>query len=108
MAAASRRRPWTARLAPRIRMPSATTPPACHQCRVRQTAAWIASCVCHEVPHRQFVFTIPTILRGIFRKRRDLHHLLFKTATDTLLEALRAYLNLPDGRLAAVATGHPF
>ena len=40
--------------------------------------------VCHEVPHRQFVFTIPRVLRGIFRKRRDLLHLLFQTATDTL------------------------
>ncbi|MCX6875230.1 MAG: hypothetical protein NTW21_15700 [Verrucomicrobia bacterium] len=105
VAAASRRRPWTARLAPRIRMPPATTPPACHQRRARQTADWTASCVCHEVPHRQVVFTIPKILRGIFRKRRDLFHLLRKTATDTLLESFRARLNLPVGRLAA---GHPF
>jgi hypothetical protein len=82
--------------------------PACHQRRVRQTADWIASSVCHEVPHRQFVFTIPKILRGIFRKRRDLLHLLFKTATDTLLESFRARLNLPDGRLAAVAAVHTF
>jgi hypothetical protein len=41
--------------------------PACHQRRVRQSADWIATSVCHEVPHRQFVFTIPKILRGIFR-----------------------------------------
>ncbi|MCX6877699.1 MAG: transposase zinc-binding domain-containing protein [Verrucomicrobia bacterium] len=82
--------------------------PACHQSRVRQTADWISTSVCHEVPHRQFVFTIPKILRGIFRKRRDLLHLLFKTATATLLESFRARLNLPDGRLAAVAAGHPF
>jgi len=33
--------------------------PAYHQRRVRQTADWIATAVCHEVPHRQFVFTIP-------------------------------------------------
>jgi len=32
-------------------------------------------------PHRQFVLTIPKILRGSFRKRRDLLHHLFKTAT---------------------------
>ena len=31
--------------------------PACHQRRVRQTAEWIASHVCLDVPHRQFVFT---------------------------------------------------
>ncbi|MCX6872215.1 MAG: hypothetical protein NTW21_00165 [Verrucomicrobia bacterium] len=57
---------------------------------------------------RRLVFTIPKILRGIFRKRRDLLHLLSETATDTLLESFRARLNLPDGRLAAVAAGHPF
>jgi hypothetical protein len=31
-----------------------------------------------------------------------------KTATDTLLESFRARLNLPDGRLAAVAAVHTF
>ncbi len=77
--------------------------PACHQRRVRQTADWIATAVCHEVPHRQFVFTIPKILRGIFRKRRDLLNLLFKTATDTLQEIFRARLNLPEGKLGAIA-----
>ncbi|MCX6874597.1 MAG: hypothetical protein NTW21_12445 [Verrucomicrobia bacterium] len=50
---------------------AATTPPACHQRHARQTADWISTSVCHEVPHRQFVFTIPKILRGIFHKRRD-------------------------------------
>ncbi|MCF7730245.1 MAG: transposase zinc-binding domain-containing protein [Akkermansiaceae bacterium] len=58
--------------------------PSCHQRRVRHLSAWIATSVCHEVPHRQFVFTIPRVLRGIFRIRRDLLHLLFQTATDTL------------------------
>jgi hypothetical protein len=82
--------------------------PACHQRRVRQTADWIATAVCHEVPHRQFVFTIPKILRGIFRKRRDLLHLLFKTATDTLQEIFRTRLNLPDGKLGAIAAVHTF
>lgn len=43
--------------------------PACHQRRVRSTSEWIATAVCHEVPHRQFVFTIPRVLRGIFRHR---------------------------------------
>ncbi|MCX6876880.1 MAG: hypothetical protein NTW21_24160 [Verrucomicrobia bacterium] len=79
-----------------------TTPPACHQRRARQTAAGIASCVCHEVPRRQFVFTIPRVLRGIFRKRSDLLGILFQTATKTLRDSFRARLNLPDGLLAAV------
>jgi hypothetical protein len=33
---------------------------------------------------------------------------LVVTATDTLLESFRARLNLPDGRLAAVAAVHTF
>lgn len=40
-----------------------------HQRRVRQAADWIATAVCHEVLHRQFVFTIPKILRGSVTRR---------------------------------------
>jgi len=82
--------------------------PSCHQRRVRHLSAWIATSVCHEVPHRQFVFTIPRVLRGIFRKRRDLLHLLFQTATDTLRDSFRTRLDLPDGRIGAIAAVHTF
>jgi transposase-like protein len=82
--------------------------PACHQRRVRQTGAWIADSVCHDVPHRQFVFTFPKMLRGIFRKRRHLLHLLFQTAAECLRDALRARLQLPHGRIAAAAAVHTF
>ena len=44
--------------------------PACHQRRVSATGDWIAETLCKPVPHRQFVFTMPRMLRGIFRKRR--------------------------------------
>ena len=53
--------------------------PSCHQRRVRQTGHWIAHTLCNDVPHRQFVFTMPRPLRGIFRKRRHLLHHLFRT-----------------------------
>jgi hypothetical protein len=82
--------------------------PACHQRRVRHTSAWIADSVCHAVPHRQFVFTFPKMLRGIFRKRRHLLHLLFQTATECLRDAFRIRLGLPDGRIAAAASVHTF
>ncbi len=82
--------------------------PACHQRRTRQTGGWIAASVCHEVPHRQFVFTFPKMLRGIFRKRRHLLHLLFQTATESLRDAFRARLGLPAGRIAAAAAVHTF
>jgi hypothetical protein len=41
--------------------------PACHQRRTLQSARWIACHVYLPVPHRQFVFTIPKVLRTIFR-----------------------------------------
>ena len=77
----------------------------CHQRRVRQTGHWIAHTVCHEVPHRQFVFTMPRPLRGIFRKRR---HLLFRTAIECLRDWFRTRLDLPDGQLAAIAAVQTF
>ena len=82
--------------------------PSCHQRRALSTGDWIAHHVCREVPHRQFVFTMPRMLRGIFRKRRKLLTILFHTATETLRDAFRARLDLPDGRIAAVAAVHSF
>jgi hypothetical protein len=82
--------------------------PACHQRRTRTIGAWIADSVCHEVPHRQFVFTIPKVLRGIFRKRRHLLTHLFHTATSTLQDAFRTRLGLPRGRIGAIAGVHTF
>ena len=82
--------------------------PSCHQRRVRSTSDWIATSVCHEVPHRQFVFTIPRVLRGIFRKRRKLLTILFHTTIDTLQDAFRTRLDLPQGRIGAIAALHTF
>ena len=82
--------------------------PSCHQRRVRSTSEWIATSVCHEVPHRQFVFTLPRVLRGIFRKRRHLLTHLFHTATATLQDTFRIRLGLPQGRIGAIAGVHTF
>jgi hypothetical protein len=82
--------------------------PACHQRRVRSTSEWIAGSVCHQVPHRQVVFTIPKVLRGIFRKRRLLLSLLFQSAIDTLTESFRLQLGLAEGKIGAVAAVHTF
>lgn len=54
------------------------------------------------------VFTIPKVLRGIFRKRRQLLSLLFQSAIDTLTESFRLQLGLADGKLGAVAAVHTF
>ena len=47
------------------------------------------------------------MLRGIFRKRRHLLHILFPTATECLRDAFRDRLALPGGRIAAAAV-HTF
>jgi hypothetical protein len=70
--------------------------PACHQRRTRQTAEWISTHVCHPVPHRQFVFTIPKVLRSIFRKRRRLLTHLHILAADGLFD--------PEGRFHCMPT----
>jgi hypothetical protein len=41
------------------------------------------------VPHRQFVFTMPKPVRGIFRKRRKLLDHLFTMAIDSLGDWMR-------------------
>ncbi len=43
------------------------------------------------------------MLRGIFRKRRRLLDHLFRTATESLRDWLRLQLDLPAGKLAAIA-----
>jgi len=82
--------------------------PSCHQRKVRQTGDWIARVVCIEVPHRQFVFTMPKPLRGIFRERRKLLDHLFTTAIESLRDSMRARLELPEGQFAAVAAVQTF
>ena len=46
--------------------------PSCHQKRAPEKAGWVAEYVCAEMPHQQFVFTIPRRLRIYFRSERRL------------------------------------
>ncbi|MBL9155007.1 MAG: transposase [Verrucomicrobiales bacterium] len=82
--------------------------PSCHQRKVRAVGDWIARELCFDVPHRQFVFTMPKPLRGIFRKRRKLLDHLFRISLESLRDWMRARLDLPEGRLAAVASVQTF
>jgi len=38
--------------------------PSCHEKRALEKADWVSEHICAEVPHRQFVFTIPKRLRN--------------------------------------------
>ena len=46
--------------------------PSCHQKRVLAYGEWVDANVLAPVPHRQYVFTIPRLLRPMFARRRAL------------------------------------
>lgn len=64
--------------------------PSCHEKRALEKAGWVAEHVCAEVPHRQFVFTIPKRLRIYFRFERRLLGDLCRAAARTLTTVYRA------------------
>jgi hypothetical protein len=49
------------------------------------------------VPHRQYVFSIPKMLRQYFRYDRKLLTKLCRAAHDSMLEYMRLELGKPDG-----------
>ncbi|MGB0335005.1 MAG: IS91 family transposase, partial [Opitutales bacterium] len=82
--------------------------PSCHQRRALDTATFIRDEVCLPVPHRHWVFTLPRVLRNVFRK--DPHRLteLCHLVTHTLQDWLREQAALPDGRAGMVLAIHTF
>ncbi|MBI2317008.1 MAG: transposase zinc-binding domain-containing protein [Betaproteobacteria bacterium] len=46
--------------------------PSCHQKRVLAYGDWVEENVLAPAPHRQYVFTLPRMLRPIFSRRRGL------------------------------------
>jgi len=64
--------------------------PSCHQKRVLQFGAWVAEEVLAPVPHRQYVFTLPKMLRIYFRKDRRLLGKLSQCAAEALKTLFRA------------------
>jgi hypothetical protein len=58
--------------------------PSCAQKRTLLWASWIKDNVLHNVPHRQWVFTIPKVLRKLFYRDRKLLALLARCAAETI------------------------
>ena len=58
--------------------------PSCHQKRVLQFGAWVADEILASVSRRQYVFTVPKMLRVSFRKDRRLLGKLSQRAADAL------------------------
>ena len=82
--------------------------PSCHQRRALETADWIARDITFDVPHRMYVFTVPKVLRSIFRKRRKLLTHLFQQSIEALKLWMQTTLELPHGQIAAIAVVHTF
>ena len=81
--------------------------PSCHEQRALEKAAWVAEHVCAEVPHRQFVCTIPKRLRIYFRFERRLLGDLCRAAGRTVITVYRSASGRPDavpGVVGAIQT----
>ncbi len=81
--------------------------PPCHQKRALEKAGRVAEHVCAEVPHRQFVFTVPKRLRIYFRFDRRLLGDLCRAAARTVITVYRAGSGRPDavpGMVGAIQT----
>ena len=61
--------------------------PSCHQKRALLFAEWVDTEVLKPVVHRQYTFTIPRVLRGLFQREPDLLGVLCSAAWT----ALRAF-----------------
>jgi Transposase zinc-binding domain len=70
--------------------------PSCHEKRALEKASWVAEHVCNELPHRQFVFTIPKRLRIYFRFERRLLGELCRAAARTVITVYGAASGRPD------------
>ena len=75
--------------------------PPCHAKKVVQFAELLRENILYPVPHRQYVFSIPIILRKYFLYNRKLLSKLCKAAADSLLLFLRQVTGLPEGIVAA-------
>jgi hypothetical protein len=61
--------------------------PSCHQKRVLLYGEWVEENVLAPVPHRQYVFTVPRLLRPIFARRREWLGELCRIAARLLADA---------------------
>ena len=65
---------------------------------------FITGTIAFPVPHRQYVFSLPIMLRVSFRNNRQLLKKLCRIANECLLEFLRRSLNRAAGQLGMVMT----
>jgi hypothetical protein len=80
--------------------------PSCEKKRQFLWAEWLQKEVLAPVPHRHLVVTMPRLLRGIFRRRRELLGDLAQCRAEALNEYLRRQLgaNTRPGIVVSIAT----
>jgi len=74
--------------------------PSCHQKRVLLYGEWVEENVLAPVPHRQYVFTVPRLLRPLFARRREWLGELCRIAARLLADACAEVL--PGGKLGLI------
>jgi transposase-like protein len=70
--------------------------PSCHQKRMLAYGEWVEENVLAPVPHRQYVFALPKLLRPYFRQRRERLGTLCQIIAQLLLQGFRTMA--PEGR----------
>ena len=78
--------------------------PSCHQKKVLLFGEFIKESVAYPLPHRQYVFSLPKMLRVYFRNNRELLKRLCQIANECLLEYLRQVTRQADAQLGMVTT----
>jgi len=76
--------------------------PSCHAKKAVQFGERLHREILYPVPLRQYVFTIPKVLRKIFRRNRKLLSDLCRCAHQSLATFLRTVTGRPDGVIGAV------
>lgn len=82
--------------------------PSCHQKRVLMFGEWITKEILYPLPHRQYVFSVPKILRPYFRFDRRLLGKLSQCAYQCLKEFFRQTLSKKEGVPGAVISIQTF
>ena len=80
--------------------------PSCEKKKQLLWAEWLQKEVLATVPHRHVVVTMPRLLRGIFRKRRELLLDLSQCAAESLAEYMKRQLGADTrpGTVVSIAT----
>jgi hypothetical protein len=76
--------------------------PSCHQKKVLHFGENITANIAYPVPHRQYVFSIPIMLRVYFKHDREMLTKLCHIASESLLEFMRTSLGLSQGQVGMV------